>query len=160
MPTIDKTKVEPTAGSAQERKSDKSRPVQVTTTKPVNKKAATSFKFGDERVTAADAKMQQYRSSKSGSVTAGPSSLRAYYLWHANEDLKPDDIAKLLRRPPLQTNTVVSYILEAVTGEKVPYCRVRMRDELLASLSPTARAHPRYQTFVKACQDASLASRA
>lgn len=124
-----------------------------TATKDVGKKTPTKSKFRDNRVTAADMMMQQYRSSKTGSVTVGPSALRAYYVWYSNDNLTPNDIARLLREPPLQTNTVVSYILDAVAGERMPYCKDRMKTELLSTLSPTAVKIARYQTLMSSCED-------
>ena len=111
-------------------------------------------------MTVADMQMQEYRSSKSGSVSIGPSALRAYYIWHSNEDLKPDDIAELLREPPLHTNTVVSYILDAVSGENMPYCKTRMKEELLSTLSATAMKLAKYQTLIKSCEDSTLDAQA
>lgn len=123
-------------------------------------KAGKKAKFRDDRVTVADEKMQEYRSSKPGKVTVGPSALRAYYIWHNNEDLKPDDIAQLLREPPLHTNTVVSYILDAVMRENMPYCKIRMREELLSTISDTAMRLAKYQTLIKSCQDSTLDAQA
>lgn len=82
----------------------------------------------------------------------GLSALRAYYIWHSNADLKPEDIAKMLREPPLQTNTVVGYILSSVTAEALPYEKARVRDELLAALAPEALKSTKYQALMKECQ--------
>lgn len=107
----------------------------------------------DGRIVAAEMKMQQYRSSRRRPVSVGPSALRAYYIWYGNEDLKPEAIAKLLREPPLQTHTVISYILNSVMNEDMPYNKSRMRDELIPFLNPAATKGPKYQALLKACQE-------
>ena len=61
----------------------------------------------DERVIVAEVKAQNHKASKGRASLVGLSALRAYYIWHNNTDLKPADVAKMLREPPLQTNTVV-----------------------------------------------------
>ncbi len=50
-------------------------------------------------------------------VRAMRSQLRAYALWHCHE-LSLEDVARLLRDPPLQMTTVGGYILEAIRLEK------------------------------------------
>lgn len=85
----------------------------------------------DARVLAAEGAAWTYRTNKKTAVLARPSALRAYYIWHNNDDLEPRSIAKLLRDPPLQTNTVVSYILDCLVKEKLPYDSVRLTAELL-----------------------------
>lgn len=105
----------------------------------------------DVRITNAETQAQQYRESRRKPCSVGPSALRAYYIWHINTDLKPGDIAKMLREPPLQTNTVVGYILSSVTMEGLPYEKTRMKDELLAVLAPEALKAARYQALLKEC---------
>lgn len=85
----------------------------------------------DARILAAEDAAWVYRTNKKTAVLARPSALRAYYIWHNNEDLQPNSIAKLLRDPPLQTNTIVSYILDCLVKEKLPYNSDRLRSELL-----------------------------
>lgn len=52
--------------------------------------------------------------------------LRAYALWHSRgRDV--DDIARLLRDPPLQRSTVAMYIVEAIRIEKLKYDVARLR---------------------------------
>lgn len=109
-------------------------------------------KFRDTRLVAADGKVQRYRSTKRRSIRVGPSALRAYYVWHDNQELKPGDVAALLRDPPLQTNTVTSYILNAVTGENLPYSKDRMARELLPTLTDAAANSERYKTLIEACR--------
>lgn len=110
-------------------------------------------KFRDQRIAVAHYRMLKYRESKKGPVSVGPAALRAYYIWYTNDDLGPGAIAELLRDPPLQTNTVVSYILSAVTDENLPYNKARARDELLASLKPEAMKATKYQALRKACEE-------
>lgn len=105
----------------------------------------------DARIVAAELKMTKYRSSKKTGIFAGPSALRAYYLWHGNNDLDPESIAKLLRDPPLQTNTVVTYILDSVKSERLPYNKVRMT-AVLSLLHPNVASGPKYQSLFKECQ--------
>lgn len=50
-------------------------------------------------------------------TAATPAQLRAYHIWFSQPDLSVEDIAAKLRDPPLQTGTVVNYILEAVRLE-------------------------------------------
>lgn len=85
----------------------------------------------DARILVAEGAAWTYRTNKKTAVLARPSALRAYYIWHNNEDLEPRDIAHLLRDPPLQTNTVVSYILDCLVKEKLPYDAARLTTELL-----------------------------
>ena len=70
-----------------------------------------------------------------------------------NDNLDPVAIAQLLREPPLQTNTVVSYILEAIKLEKLPYPKARLRDEVLALL-PEQVLDLRYKMLFNACKGA------
>lgn len=102
----------------------------------------------DARVAAAELTVKQYCASK---PTAAAAALRAYYIWHANEDLTPEAITRLLRDPPLKVNTVVSYILQAIVTEKLPYGRARLKAEVMAFLHPDA-VNRRYRSLAKDCQ--------
>ncbi|KAK1599696.1 exonuclease [Colletotrichum navitas] len=84
----------------------------------------------DPRVAAADEQLARYRTTIK-TLRATPSAVRSYYIWRNNAGLAPDAIAKILRDPPLQTNTVVSYILEAIKLEKLPFDKKRLRNEIL-----------------------------
>lgn len=106
----------------------------------------------DARVTAAELKTKEYRAAKQTPVSASPAALRAYYIWHTNEDLVPESIAKLLRDPPLQINTVVSYILDAITAEKMPYSKARLEAEVIPHLHPRL-VSGRYRYLAKACEN-------
>ena len=105
----------------------------------------------DSRIVAAEAWLVEYRSSNAKPRAAG-AALRAYHVWARNNDLDPVAIARLLREPPLQTNTVVGYILEAIRLEKLPYPRARLRDEVLALLPPEV-LDLRHKALVRACAD-------
>ncbi|KAK3325858.1 exonuclease-like protein [Apodospora peruviana] len=110
----------------------------------------------DNRVVEATAQAADYRASRPPARTARASAalyqLRAYYLWHKNADLNPQQVAALLRDPPLQTMTVVNYILEAIRLEKLQYEKARMKAELLSLIPESILATPRYKTFVKGCE--------
>ncbi|KAI4244461.1 MAG: hypothetical protein L6R40_002928 [Gallowayella cf. fulva] len=57
--------------------------------------------------------------------TATPSSLRAYFLFHYHA-LSIQDIASLLRSPPLQKSTVASYVLDAARVEGLELDKARV----------------------------------
>jgi acid phosphatase family membrane protein YuiD len=76
--------------------------------------------------------------------------LRCYFLWYHNPDLSLPDIAALLREIPLQTTTVVNYILEAARAEKLPFEKERLRD-VLGEL-PKEVVAGRYRTLSRACE--------
>ncbi|EON97699.1 putative 3 -5 exonuclease helicase protein [Phaeoacremonium minimum UCRPA7] len=121
---------------------------------PKSRKTPAEQKPKDDRILAAETWLKHYRANPSTAKSrATPASLRAYYIWHANDDLDPLDIAKLLRDPPLQTTTVVSYILEAIKLEKLPFNKIRLRTEVL-DLLPKEILSRRYKTLVKACEGA------
>ncbi|CAM1508258.1 Fc.00g051060.m01.CDS01 [Cosmosporella sp. VM-42] len=114
--------------------------------------STTAFKPKDPRITAAELQLQTYRSQKKSAPTAPPSALRTYFIWHNNADLDPEAVAKLLREPPLQTNTVVSYIINSIISEKLPFSRERVKTEVLPTLAPTAQLGGRYRAFVEEVQ--------
>ncbi|KAB5563182.1 exonuclease [Coniochaeta sp. 2T2.1] len=111
----------------------------------------------DPRVGAAVQWLAEYRGDTGKVVKAGNASLRAYHMWHHNPDLDPGAIAKLLRDPPLQTSTVVNYILEATRLEKLPYDAHRLQDEVL-SLIPKEMRASRYRLLVSQCKQAIAAA--
>ncbi|OTA67414.1 ribonuclease H-like protein, partial [Hypoxylon sp. EC38] len=101
----------------------------------------------DSRIEIAEDRVACYRAAHP-SCRVSLAQLRAYYMWH-EQGLEPQLIAKLLRDPPLQTNTVVSYILTAVQLEKLPMDTERLWQEvgdqlsqgrLAAKLQATTRA--------------------
>ncbi|KAL3957611.1 hypothetical protein ACCO45_008189 [Purpureocillium lilacinum] len=104
----------------------------------------------DARIAAAELRSREYRSSKQTPVSATPAALRAYYLWHANDGLRPEPIAGLLRDPPLKVNTVVSYILDAITSERLPYDKARLGGEILPLLDAKL-VGGRYRYLARAC---------
>jgi len=59
------------------------------------------------------------------------------------------DLAAILREVPLQTNTVVNYILEAVRLEKLPFEKDRLRDVL--GMLPKQVVAVRYRGLARAC---------
>ena len=109
----------------------------------------------DSRIVAAEAWLMEYKATRSeGKTKAGGAALRAYFIWHANDDLSVDDIAQLLRDPPLQLLTVCGYILEAVKLEKLAYDRVRLRQVL--DLYPQDVAQRRFAPLMKATANVSV----
>ncbi|KAI3535145.1 3'-5' exonuclease [Colletotrichum filicis] len=108
--------------------------------------APTQKRQKDARVVAADEKLASYRTTIK-SLHASPSAVRAYFIWNDNEDLTPEAVAKVLRDPPLQTNTVVSYILEALKLEKLSFDKKRLRNEILHTL-PKEVLQGRYKALM------------
>ena len=114
----------------------------------------------DSRIVEATNRVAEHRDAHPVSATAKRGAyaekyqLRAYYLWHQNEDLGPQQIAELLRTPPLQTTTVVNYILEAIRLEHLQYHKGRLKKELLACVPKDVLASSsRYHAFVKDCEE-------
>jgi hypothetical protein len=101
----------------------------------------------DPRVVAAEKWLADYRACKP-QVRAAPSAIRAYRIWYTSADLPPQELAKILRQPPLQTNTVVGYILDAIRLERVPFDRARLRDEVLALVPEDVRVW-RYKSLLQ-----------
>ncbi|KAM3540714.1 hypothetical protein ARSEF1564_006396 [Beauveria bassiana] len=105
----------------------------------------------DARIVAAEAEMARLQASRArGRLLARPSALRTFYLWQANDDLAPADVARLLREPPLQTGTVIGYILDAIKAEKLAFPKERLRREVLSILHPTL-AGGKYRAVVERC---------
>ncbi|KAF2157135.1 ribonuclease H-like protein [Myriangium duriaei CBS 260.36] len=86
----------------------------------------------DPRLVAVEAWASSYRSerlqrSPSTRWTARPAAIRAYALWHQH-DLAPEEVAQLLRDPPLKVATINSYIIEAVALDRqLPFDLGRLR---------------------------------
>lgn len=108
----------------------------------------------DTKMEAAEAKIKQLRASRP--LRAPPSALRAFYVWQADDELPPVEVAKLLRDPPLQTGTVIGYILDAIRGEKLDFPKDRLQKEVLSLLHP-ALASGKYRDIVKQCQQTTEA---
>ncbi|KAH6611196.1 ribonuclease h [Trichoderma cornu-damae] len=109
----------------------------------------------DARVIAAEVEMKEYRSAKkTARLEATPSSLRAYYIWHRNEDLCPADIAALLRDPPLLTGTVAGYVLDAIRAENLPYPALRLHDEVVPLIDLTKPYWLKHETLIRECSEA------
>lgn len=64
-------------------------------------------------------------------IHATASHLRAYHLWH-HQKMAVEEIAPLVRDPPLSPSTVTNYILQAVTLEKLEYEQESLRNLLSA----------------------------
>ncbi|KAI5461322.1 hypothetical protein BGZ63DRAFT_385587 [Mariannaea sp. PMI_226] len=124
-------------------------PTTTTTTTTTSSKSTTPSKAIDSRIVAANLELQLYRSQRNARLVAKPSAMRSYFIWYNNQDLTPDSIAKLLRDPPLKTNTVVSYILESITLEKVSYSKERLKTEVLSFLDPQNVMYGKYRDLFK-----------
>ena len=61
--------------------------------------------------------------------------LQAYYLWH-QQSMDVHHIAAVLKSPPLSSNTVISYVLDVIRDEELPFDAARLRD-LLPKLHQT-----------------------
>ncbi|KAF2970074.1 hypothetical protein GQX73_g3526 [Xylaria multiplex] len=112
----------------------------VSNKKPASKSPKSPERPKDSRVEVAEDRVASYRSSHP-ETRATFVQLRAYFLWHCF-DLSPTAIAELLRDPPLQTRTVVGYILTAVQSEKLPVDRERLRE--VADLIPLGTLQSRW----------------
>lgn len=97
----------------------------------------------DPRVEAAEEWLKEYKESRGGKVKAPPAALRAYYIWHTNEELDCASLAKILRDPPLKTSSVAGYIMSSVHVEKLPYDKVRIKTDVLTRM-PTELARQRF----------------
>jgi hypothetical protein len=112
----------------------------------------------DPRVVAAEDWLGRFRTTRPNAMLkAPPAALRAYRIWHTNLDVTPEVLAGILRNPPLQTATTVSYILDAIRLERMPYDATRLQSEIL-SLIPRETAEKRYKTLAKACEVAIAAA--
>ncbi|PTB67997.1 ribonuclease H-like protein [Trichoderma citrinoviride] len=108
----------------------------------------------DARIIEAEVRMREYRSSKGTKLETTAVRLRAYYIWHRNEDLCPADIAALLRDPPLLTTTVASYVVDAIQAEKLPYPAIRLHKEVMSYIDLTKPYMYKYSTLVRECTEA------
>ena len=131
-------------------------PVSSPSTPTPNPKAPGTPKAREERVAVAESWVAEYCASKK-TVVAPTRSIRAYRIWYENETLDPEGVAKLLREPPLKTNTVVSYILEAIRCENLPFEKSRLRNEILSSLSKEA-LEGRYHDLAEATAERDTSS--
>ncbi|KJZ74166.1 hypothetical protein HIM_06397 [Hirsutella minnesotensis 3608] len=107
----------------------------------------------DARIDVAELMAKKFLAAGNSKCKTRLVPLRAYYLWHVNEDLNPEAIARLLRDPPLKTNTVITYILEAITAENLPYDRIRLEDEILCLLNPSALQN-KLKSLIQECERA------
>jgi hypothetical protein len=92
------------------------------------------------------------KGSGSNPCLSRASHLRAYALWH-HEKMEPEEIARALRKPPLQLTTVTDYILESVRLDKLPYERERI--DLVLKFKPE---HIRLGKYKALCEDGVLVS--
>ncbi|KXX73055.1 Werner syndrome ATP-dependent helicase [Madurella mycetomatis] len=127
--------------------SEPPRPAPKTTTRSRPKKE-------DRRVEEATAWAMDFRRTNP-KMRAAPSSLRAYYLW-MKDGLTPAEVAELLRDPPLQISTVVTYILDGIRlgGKRLlmPFDKKRLKQEVLP-LFPAELLAGRYKNMLKLCRE-------
>ncbi|KAF1838606.1 hypothetical protein BDW02DRAFT_362237 [Decorospora gaudefroyi] len=64
-------------------------------------------------------------------IHATMAHLRAYHLWH-HQKLSIDEISQVLRDPPLSYSTVLNYVLQAITLERLEYEEESLRGVMLA----------------------------
>jgi hypothetical protein len=76
-------------------------------------------------------------SSRPAGIRATVPHLRAYYLWH-HRRLSPTEISACLKEPPLAHSTVSSYILQAVSLEKLECDEPRLI-EMLETIPQSTR---------------------
>lgn len=124
--------------------------------------ASPAARAVDARVAAGDAWATRYQEDRKSQqlqrpVQASRSRLRAYHIWHANDALRPEDIARLLREPPLLTSTVANYILEAILFEKLPFERDRLREQVLSHV-PEKVVMSKYRTLAEECRAADAST--
>jgi hypothetical protein len=123
-----------------------------TSSKSTSAQPTASFKSIPEPknplIIAATLAAEKYRTTHFQNRASQP-SLRCYFLWHENPELSLTDIAALLREVPLAKSTVVSYILDAIKFERVPYERERLKDVL--GMLPEDIVGHRYKTLAKDC---------
>lgn len=105
----------------------------------------------DARVIAAEVQMKEYRAAKTTELKTPAPCLRAYYIWHRNEDLCPSDIAALLREPPLLTSTVAHYVLDAIKAENLPYPVLRLHKEVLPHIDLSRSYWAKHASLVQEC---------
>ncbi|PTB42084.1 hypothetical protein M441DRAFT_137215 [Trichoderma asperellum CBS 433.97] len=105
----------------------------------------------DARVIAAEVQMKEYRAAKTTELNTPAPCLRAYYIWHQNEDLCPGDIAALLRDPPLLTSTVAHYVLDAIKAENMPYPVLRLQKEVIPHIDLSKPYWHKHASLVQEC---------
>ncbi|PHH64948.1 hypothetical protein CDD81_3585 [Ophiocordyceps australis] len=84
-------------------------------------------------------------------VAAAETQAQAYRL---SREADPETIGGLLREPPLKTGTVISYILDSIVLEKMPFDRKRVKTEILPLLHPSVRLGQKFGDLTRECQDA------
>lgn len=97
----------------------------------------------DPRLLAAHAWIVQRQKKVKRAERKCPSSyMRAYHLWYFS-DMKPLEIARFLRNPPLKTSTAENYIVQAIRYELLAYDMDRLKTEF-SSLLPI---HKKFYTL-------------
>ncbi|KAL6856424.1 ribonuclease H-like domain-containing protein [Trichoderma novae-zelandiae] len=128
---------------------------KISRAKPKSPPAPKPEDTRDARIIEAEVQMNEYRSSKATKLETTAVRLRAYYIWHRNEDLCPADIAALLRDPPLLKTTVASYVIDAIQAENLPYPAIRLHKEVVPLIDITKPYMYKYSTLVRECTEAA-----
>jgi len=90
---------------------------RTTSTRAVSKSPSKQAKTQHPLLIAAEATLTEYRGNLTHvnpKAQASNAHLRAYFVWSQNTDLTIQQVAGILRSPPLAARTVQSYILEAI----------------------------------------------
>ena len=66
------------------------------------------------------------RKAAGQSLRASSAALKAYSLWH-HQNLEMDQVASVVRNPPIKQTTVSTYILEAIMFERLPFSKPRVK---------------------------------
>ncbi len=107
-----------------------------------------TYRIGSE-IAAANAWIAQWHCSLPSGYKprAMGYQLRAYALWHEQQhDIAT--VASFLRDPPLKLGTVVSYVLEALRRERLPFDATRLVEMVNRLPQPV---HNIYASFFKSC---------
>ena len=125
-------------------------PAAASSSKATTKRSAPPTSI---EVSSADTWAHTWRSSLPAEykLKVSHATLRAYHLWHEQRfDCK--EVAALLRDPPLSTQTVASYVMQALNEENLPFEDGRVREPL--GILPKS-VHGRYYRIVERIESAT-----
>ncbi|KAG9242084.1 hypothetical protein BJ878DRAFT_189630 [Calycina marina] len=118
------------------------------TTKLAVSRTAQDDLFQSPLVVAAAAEAKNYQAINHQN-RASPPSLRCYFIWQQSPLLSVNEIAALLRDPPLASSTVATYIADAVSREKFSFDKERMRSVL--EVMHSRAVSMRYSALARDC---------
>ena len=115
----------------------------------IPKPAKKISRYQSPEALAAEAWVANWRSNlpQNHKLKATPANLRAYALWY-DQAIGVEQVAALLRDPPLQHATVAAYVISTVNYENLPFDQARLRD-VFGYLPEGSRE--RFQRLRKAC---------